>query len=179
MGMSIFYRSLDYMGFLLPHGWKESLISLPNVCSVCGRMWRTAWWIFLARAIAPPRAPGLATVKKVAGRGFTRMGSVFHKNLKSAGMALRGSPSVLSDADIAAAGEKGDEELVDDPNAQAFLMDAVRHCKAVGFAGIPMLAQKAKLSPQPGVIDLSGKSGVREFISAAEAGRFWEREVER
>ena len=94
-------------------------------------------------------------------------------------MALRGSPSVLSDADIAAAGEKGDEELVDDPNAQVFLMDAVRHCKAVGFAGIPMLAQKAKLSPQPGVIDLSGKSGVREFISAAEAGRFWEREVER
>ena len=94
-------------------------------------------------------------------------------------MALRASPSVLFDAVIVAAGAKGDEQLAGDPNALAFLMDALRHCKAVGFSGIPVLAQKANISPRAGIIDLSGKSGVREFISAAEAGRFWEREVER
>jgi catalase len=99
--------------------------------------------------------------------------------LLPADMALRASPSVLFDAVIVAAGSDGDEQLASDPNAQAFLMDAVRHCKSVGFAGIPMLAEKANLSPQPGVINLSGNNEAKEFISAAETGRFWEREVEK
>ncbi len=95
----------------------------------------------------------------------------------AAGMALRASPSVLFDAVIVAAGPAGDKALAADPNARAFLMDAIRHCKAVGFSGIPMLAGEVKLSSAPGIIELSGRNAPKEFLAAATAGRFWEREA--
>jgi hypothetical protein len=69
--------------------------------------------------------------------------------------------------------------LASDPNAIGFVMDAVRHCKAVGFAGIPSLAKEAGLKEEPGVVDTAGKAGVKDFIAAARTGRFWKREVEK
>jgi catalase len=93
-------------------------------------------------------------------------------------MALRASPSVLFDAVVILAGPEGDKKLTSDPNALSFLMDAKRHCKAVGFAGIPSLAKKAGVAEETGIVDLSGKSGVKEFITSARTGRFWEREME-
>ena len=94
-------------------------------------------------------------------------------------MALRGSPSVVFDAVVILAGDEGDEKFADDPNAVNFLMDAIRHCKAVGYSGIPTLFEKAAPEEGEGVIDLAAKGSVREFISAARTGRFWDREMEK
>ncbi len=99
--------------------------------------------------------------------------------LTPAEMALRASPSVLFDAVVVLAGPDGDKRLSDDPNALNFLMDAVRHCKAVGFSGIPSLARKAAIKEEAGVADITRGAGIKEFISAARTGRFWKREAER
>jgi catalase len=99
--------------------------------------------------------------------------------LHPAEMALRASPSVLFDAVAILAGPDGDKELAGDPNAEAFLMDATRHCKAVGFSGVPSLSKKAGLKKENGVLEVTEKSGVKDFIAAARTGRFWEREAER
>jgi catalase len=98
--------------------------------------------------------------------------------LAPADMALRASPSVLFDAVVILAGPDGDKKLASDPNALSFLIDAKRHCKAVGFAGIPSLAKKAGVAEEAGILDLSGKTGVKGFIAGARTGRFWEREIE-
>jgi catalase len=100
------------------------------------------------------------------------------KQLHPADMALRASPSVLFDAVVVLSGPEGDKKLAGDPNAVSFLMDAKRHCKAVGFAGIPSLAKKSGVEEEPGVIDLNGKAGMRGFIAAGRTGRFWDREAE-
>jgi catalase len=100
------------------------------------------------------------------------------KQLHSADMALRASPSVLFDAVVVLSGLEGDKKLASDPNAVSFLMDAKRHCKAIGFSGIPSLAKKSGVEDEPGVIDINGKAGVKDFISAGRTGRFWERETD-
>jgi catalase len=94
-------------------------------------------------------------------------------------MALRASPSVLFDAVAILAGPDGDKKLTADPNAQAFITDARRHCKAVGFSGIPGLTKKTGVTDEPGIAELSGKAGVKAFVDAAKTGRFWEREEEK
>jgi catalase len=93
-------------------------------------------------------------------------------------MALRASPSVLFDAIVVLAGKEGDGKLANDPNAVAFLMDAIRHCKAMGFSGIPSLAEKANVEKQEGVVDITSDAGVKSFIDAGRTGRFWKREVD-
>jgi catalase len=99
--------------------------------------------------------------------------------LHPADMALRTSPSVLFDAVVILAGTEGDKKLAGDPNALAFLMDAKRHCKAIGFSGIPLLLRKARAEEkEPGVVEVTGKGGVNAFIAAGRTGRFWEREAE-
>ena len=97
--------------------------------------------------------------------------------LTPAEMALRASPSVLFDAVVVLAGPEGDKKLAGDPNALNFLMDAVRHCKAVGFSGIPSLARAAGIKEEPGVVNVTNKAGINNFIAAARTGRFWGREV--
>jgi catalase len=99
--------------------------------------------------------------------------------LHAADMALRASPSVLFDAVVILAGPEGDKKLAADPNAQAFLTDARRHCKAVGFSGIPVMTKKVGVIEEPGIMDLTGKGGVKNFIAAGKTGRFWEREEEK
>jgi catalase len=122
---------------------------------------------------------------EAAGAAAVRIGAKIQGERDSKGklhpadMALRGSPSVLFDAVAVIAGDEGDKALAEDPNAQAFLMDAIRHCKAVGFDGIRSLAAKANLAKTPGIVNLSSKTNVSDFIRAAEAGRFWERELEK
>jgi catalase len=99
--------------------------------------------------------------------------------LHPADMALRASPSVLFDAVVILAGPEGDKKLTADPNAQAFLTDARRHCKAVAFAGIPALTKKVGVTEEPGIAELTAKAGVKSFIAAATTGRFWDREEEK
>ena len=96
--------------------------------------------------------------------------------LHAADKALRGSPSVLFDAVVVLAGPEGEQAFAADPDAVAFLMDASRHCKAVGWSGIPMLFKEVGMREGPGLADMDGRSGVKEFVNAARAGRFWERE---
>jgi catalase len=96
-----------------------------------------------------------------------------------ADMALRAAPSVLFDAVAILAGPDGDKNLTADPNAQAFLTDARRHCKAVGFSGVPALNKNTGVTDEPGIAELSGKGGVRAFVDSAKTGRFWEREQEK
>jgi len=48
----------------------------------------------------------------------------------------------------------------------------------VGLSGIPSLAKESGVGEVPGVIDVTGKTGVKDFISASRIGRFWERETE-
>jgi catalase len=96
--------------------------------------------------------------------------------LHAGDMALRASPSVLFDAVVILSGEKGDAKLASDPNAVGFLMDALRHCKAVGISGVAALSEKANLEEGPGVVDVLTGAKVKEFVSSARQGRFWERE---
>ena len=75
---------------------------------------------------------------------------------------------------------KGDNELTARPGSRAPRHHAAkRHCKAVGYAGIPALSKRTELKPEAGVVDLLRSAGTTEFISAARTGRFWEREDER
>jgi catalase len=92
--------------------------------------------------------------------------------------ALRASPSVLFDAVVVLAGADGDTALTADPNAVAFLMDAKRHCKSVGFSGVPSLTAKAAIEPAPGIVEITKRAAVKEFVDAARTGRFWDREME-
>ncbi len=62
--------------------------------------------------------------------------------------------------------------------AVSFLMYASRHCKAIGWSGIPTLAKKAGVEAGLGLIDLGGKAKVKDFVDAAKMGRLWERESE-
>lgn len=94
-------------------------------------------------------------------------------------MALRASTSVLFDAAVILAGPEGDKNLAADPNAQAFVMDAKRHCKAVGLSGVTTLSKRVGVTEEPGIIELTGKGGIKAFIAAAKTGRFWEREEEK
>jgi len=80
---------------------------------------------------------------------------------------------------FAPAGPDGDKALAADPNAVGFVMDAKRHCKAVGFSKIPTLAKKAEPAEGPGILDLTAKTAVRSFIAAARTSRFWDREAEK
>jgi catalase len=98
--------------------------------------------------------------------------------LQPGDMALRGAPSVLFDAVVVLSGPRGDKELAQNPNAVSFLMDAFRHCKAIAWSGIPLLAAKANLQPGGGLIKLDGKDSLTDFIAAARKNRFWERESE-
>ncbi|HEY6764175.1 MAG TPA: catalase [Candidatus Sulfotelmatobacter sp.] len=97
--------------------------------------------------------------------------------LHPADMALRAAPSVVFDAVVVLSGPDGDEALAAEPDAISFLMDAKRHCKAAGWSGIPSLAEEAGIEPGPGLIELLGKSGVKDFVNAARIARFWERET--
>jgi catalase len=92
-------------------------------------------------------------------------------------MAPRASPSVPRDAVMVWAGPDGDQKLSSDSHAVSFVMDAVRHCKAVGIAS-HALAGRAGPDVGPGIVDLAARGGVKEFITAACTGRFWEREAE-
>ncbi|HMF79296.1 MAG TPA: catalase [Bryobacteraceae bacterium] len=93
-----------------------------------------------------------------------------------AAMALSGSPSVLFDAVIVLAGAAGDTALAANPDAVSFLMDALRHLKAIALAGAPNLAGKAGVDGAMGVTELGETKDLGAFIKFARGGRVWERE---
>jgi catalase len=95
-------------------------------------------------------------------------------------MALRGAPSVLFDAVVVLAGDAGDAQLAQNPNAVSFLVDAYRHGKAMAWKGIPALFAKAQLQLGDGMVVFDGnaKKSTDDFIADARKTRFFERENE-
>ncbi len=94
----------------------------------------------------------------------------------AAAMALSGSPSVLFDAVTVLAGSAGDKALSAHPDAVSFLMDACRHLKAIGLAGVSSLAAKTQVAGQVGVTELLATKDISAFLGFARQGRVWERE---
>jgi catalase len=90
-------------------------------------------------------------------------------------MALAASPSILFDAVGILAGPAGEKALSANPDAESFLMDAKRHLKAIGLAGVDGLAGKAGITGSPGVVELDGGKNVGAFIEFAKKGKVWER----
>ncbi len=75
-------------------------------------------------------------------------------------------------------GANGDKALTANPDAVSFLMDAFRHLKAIGLAGVPHLAKRAHVGSEAGVADVGRASGVNAFIEFAKSGRVWDRDTE-
>jgi catalase len=94
-------------------------------------------------------------------------------NNQPADQALNTSPSIMFDAVAILAGNEGDAGLSQNPDALGFLMDAFRHLKVIGCAGIPQLMAKTSLKDQPGILTLKNAT---EFVDLARKGRIWERE---
>jgi hypothetical protein len=94
----------------------------------------------------------------------------------AAEMALVGSPSVVFDAVAVLSGAAGEESLLNDTDAVEFLMDADRHLKAIAFAGIDRLAEKAQITGKAGVTKISGNGDVAKFLEIAHDGKVWERD---
>jgi catalase len=91
-------------------------------------------------------------------------------------MALSGSPSVLFDAVAVLAGEAGDKSLSGNPDAITFLMDALRHLKAIALSGIPALANKTHVMGSMGVSEIASSKDIASFIDFARNGKVWERD---
>ena len=90
---------------------------------------------------------------------------------------LAGGPSVLFDAVVVAASADGAAALAREAAAIDWLRDAYGHLKAIGItASASQLLQRAGLEADEGVITLDAPATLAAFITAAEQGRFWERE---
>jgi catalase len=91
--------------------------------------------------------------------------------------ALEAAPSVLFDAIVVLCGKAGEEELSSSPDFQAFVNDAFRHRKAIGFGGMSSIADTRPLPSEQGVFMLSGLETISSFIEAAGQGKLWSRNV--
>ena len=94
---------------------------------------------------------------------------------QAADAALSGSPSVLFDAVVILAGPDGDMQFSADPDAISFLMDASRHLKAIGLAGVPALTAKVAAGGV-GIVEFSAEKDIHKFIEFARNGKVWERD---
>jgi hypothetical protein len=74
------------------------------------------------------------------------------------------------------AGPAGDKSLSAKPEAVSFLMDADRHLKAIGLAGVANLAEKTHVDGVVGVTDLRGNGDISKFINFARNDKVWERD---
>ena len=95
-------------------------------------------------------------------------------------LALRTSPSVLFDARYCAIeGPDGDKKLSGRSQCRRFPNGCKpSFARLLGFAGIPSLAKQSGTLEAPGIVNITIKAGIKRFIDAARAGRFWEREVD-
>lgn len=92
---------------------------------------------------------------------------------------LDGGPSILFDAVVIAVSREGAEKLAKEATARDFIADAYAHLKYIGSveeaerlltqAGVPEERDE-------GIIRLSSKDAVPEFLAAARNLRLWERE---
>lgn len=90
--------------------------------------------------------------------------------------ALSGAPSVLFDAVVVAASASGAAALP--AGAVDWVRDAWRHLKVIGYVGAaaPLLARAGAAGHDEGLVNLEAPAGPEAFVTAASAGRRWERE---
>ena len=97
-----------------------------------------------------------------------------------ADMALSGAPSVFFDAVAIFASAEGIKPLLKNSAAIDWVRDAFGHLKVIGHraAAQPLFA-KAGLADDldEGVIELSARSSVGQYIEAAKQQRVWDREA--
>ena len=92
---------------------------------------------------------------------------------------IDGGPSVLFDAVAILTSSAGIEDLVYEAAARDFVADAFQHCKFIGYdqSALPLL-QKAGIadSLDEGVLSLSEKEGLSDFVAELGKLRVWGRE---
>jgi len=89
---------------------------------------------------------------------------------------LDGGPSVLFDAVALLISDEGAKLLLNESTARDFIADAFAHLKFIAYtkAAASLLA-KAGVEPDEGCTDLSGATGVKDFIKSCARLRYWER----
>lgn len=86
--------------------------------------------------------------------------------------------SLMYDGVIVVGGEAGAQTLYDNGKARRFILQTVKHCKAVGGFGEGVQAFDSMFSDLPGVIFSDHlTSGLKEFIKVAGFHRQWKREA--
>jgi len=97
-------------------------------------------------------------------------------SLLSADQKIDGGPSVLYDAVIVLASDKGVGTLLQEPAARDFVTDAFAHYKFIGYnpSAVPLF-EAAGVGPglDDGIVDLS--SGVDAFVARCRQLRYWDR----
>jgi catalase len=90
---------------------------------------------------------------------------------------ITGGPSVLFDAVAVIPGTALDD-LLADPAAIAWVSDAFVHCKVIAASpdARPLL-DAARVTSDPGVIELTAGAAIATFIATAKKGRLWSREA--
>ncbi len=108
-----------------------------------------------------------------------KVGGATDKNgkLMPADFALSTAPSVLFDTVVILASEEAAKDLSMQAPAVAWVSDAFTHLKVLGHtAGAQPLLDRAGVTPDGGVVALTGEKLVGSYITAAKGGRIWKRE---
>jgi hypothetical protein len=84
---------------------------------------------------------------------------------------------VFFDAVAVLAGPEGDAELSSNSDAIGFFMDACRHRKVIGYAGVPSLVAKANGIGLDGVAEMNTSADIKTFIGLASQGKVWTRKI--
>jgi catalase len=92
---------------------------------------------------------------------------------------IDGGPSVLYDAVVVLASEKGAAQLSTDATTRDFITDAYAHCKFIGVASsADALIEAAGVDPDDGVVSLGAtKASVSAFLEPCHDLRYWPREA--
>jgi catalase len=92
---------------------------------------------------------------------------------------IDGGPSVLYDAVVILASEKGAAQLSTDATTRDFIADAYAHCKFIGVAATAdELLVAANVDPDDGVVSLDAtKASVASFLELCLGVRYWPREA--
>lgn len=97
--------------------------------------------------------------------------------LQEADGSLSGSPSIIFDTVTILASEAGAAELSTQAAAHDWVANAYAHLKVIGLvaAAFPLL-EKTGGKPGPGIVPLTDRKSVAQFIQTARNGRIWDRE---
>ncbi len=98
-------------------------------------------------------------------------------HLQEADGSLSGSPSVIFDTVAILASEAGAADLSTQAATLDWVANAYAHLKVIGLTSAAnALLDKAGGKPGPGIIPVTNRKSVTQFIQTARNGRIWDRE---